>query len=406
MHIEHVFRHEYGPLVASLLRRLGDEHLDAVEDAVQYAMMKALDFWVQESMPASPSAWLYKVAYRRFLSERRDNQNRRRLVEVEAGTLQWNEEKIEEIPLKGEMTDAFLVTLFQACHDVLPLESRLVFTLKCLCGFTVKEIALRLFISEDNVYKRFNRAKKLLAQHTTKELSHHDMNQRLSSVYQVLYLIFTEGYLSSHPDNAIREDLCEEAIHLTLVLKDSKYGNTPDTLALLGLMYLHFARIRGRKTDEGTLLLLEHQDRAQWDKALMATGLAYLQRAATGDEISRYHIEAGIAAEHCLAESFAKTRWDRIVQSYELLGKLYPSAITHVNKAIAVAEWKGPEAGLQVLQSLEIPAWFERSYHWYAVEADLLLRSGKSSQARDKAEHAIQLAPTTQIKNLLLRRLR
>ena len=224
-------------------------------------------------------------------------------------------------------------------------------------------------------------------------------------MHYVLYLVFTEGYLSSHVDESIRQELCHEAIHLTQLLSGSRYGNRTETTALLALLYLHFARINARQDNHGTLLLLEQQDRNHWDQQLIGKGIALLAESASGDTISRYHIEAGIAAEHCLANSFEETRWDKIVTSYELLERAATSPLHQVNKAIATAQWKGPEAGLGVLESADIPTWLEHSYHWYAVKADLLSRANKPVLASEYAELAITHAPTEAIKQLLRKRL-
>lgn len=404
---EHIFRHEYGPLVASLLRRVGTQHLNAVEDAVQHAMMQALNFWSRDKLPDHPAAWLYQVAYRQLLTEFRIAKRRKDLL-AEHSPIE-NDEIIEpvDIPLPGEMSDALLRMLFVTCHEDIPIESQLVFTLKSLCGFSVKEIALRIFISEANVYKRFSRAKQFLKKQSS-ELSfinHDHMPVRLPMVHRVLYVLFTEGYLSSHADMAIRHDLCEEALRLCLLLADSKVGNVPTSYALLALMYFHLARMSARQDDSGALLLLEQQDRSLWDKAYIKKGMGYLQKSAQGEAISRYHVEASIAAEHCLAPSFKQTHWDKIVTSYQLLESISPSILHRLNQAIAMAQWQSPEAGLAVLESIDIPPWLERSYYWYAVQADLQHGCGKLALACKNAKLALAAAPTKNIKLLLHKRL-
>lgn len=406
--VEHIFRHEYGLLVASLVRRVGTLHLDAVEDAVQFAMMQALEFWVRQRPPENPNAWLYKVAYRKLLTElRKDQRQCRILYEQWVPSAAGDADQSVEPPLEGEMTDALLRMLFVTCNDAIPTESQLVFTLKSLCGFNVNEIAQRLFISEANVYKRFSRARHLLQQLPLpiEQLSDIEISARLSGVHQILYLVFTEGYLSSHCDLAIRRDLCEEAIRLTVLLSESRLGKQPATYALLALMYLHLSRFSTRQDSVGALILLEEQDRTEWDQLLITMGLECLQQSANGDQLTRYHIEAGIAAEHCMATSFEQTRWDRIVEAYELLGRISPSPMMHLNKAIALAEWQGAEVALQSLQSFKLPAWLEKSYYWHAVQADLLERCGEFESALQSAHRAMRLAPTEQIKKLLVKRL-
>lgn len=406
--VEYLFRHEYGKLVALLVRRIGVQHIDIIEDAVQWAMAQALEFWCRGKIPNSPSAWLYQVAYRHLLSEFRTIKHRSLLLSKHLSIEEHEIIDDNEAFFSGEMTDSMLRMLFIACSDKNPIESQLVFTLKSLCGFNIREIALRLFITEANVYKRFSRAKKHLKNETLEldMLSNDEMLSRLPSVHRVLYLLFTEGYLSSHTDTAIRRDLCEEAIRLTRLLAESKIGDVPNSYALLALMCFHLARINTRQNELGMLLLLEQQDRNKWDKQQILVAMSLLAQSANGDFISRYHVEAGIAAEHCLSPSFEQTKWGKIVASYELLYNIAPSPLHLLNLAIATAEWKTPQAGLAVLKSANIPDWLERSYHWYAVQADLLFRSGELALADKNSDLAIAAAPTDSIKQLLFNRLK
>lgn len=405
--VEHVFRHEYGQLVALLLRRVGTQYINAVEDAVQFGLMQALDFWPRNGIPNNSSAWLYQVAWRQLMSELRNTQRRKELLDEQ---LLFSENDtandLSDIPLPGEMNDSLLRMLFVACDDDIPVESQLVFTLKSLCGFSVREIGLRLFISEANVYKRFSRARQVLKSqsHKLDTLTDVDMETRLPMVRRILYLVFTEGYLSSHTDTAIRKDLCEEAIRLGRLISESNLSDTPETYALLALMYLHLSRINARQDTSGSLLLLEQQNRSQWNTQHITMGLSFLEQSAQGDVLSRYHVEASIAAEHCLAPTFEQTPWDKIVASYELLESISPSALNHLNRIIALAEWKGPKVGLAALQSMDIPVWLDRSYYWYAVQADLQYRCDLLDLAGESAKQAIHSAPTDHIKQLLRKR--
>ncbi len=406
-HVEHVFRHEYGQLVASLLRRVGVIHLQEVEDAVQDAMMKAIYYWNQKTVPDNLSAWLYTVAYRQLISELRDSQNRQKLLQAHFSLEESASEQPVEVPLVGEMNDSLLRMLFVACNDAIPFESQLVFTLKCLCGFSVREISLRLFITEANVYKRFTRARKVLQSKSVEPdtLTNAQMSTRLDMVHNVLYLLFTEGYLSSQTDSAIRQDLCEEAIRLAKLLSNSTVGNVPTTYALLAMMYFHLSRINARQDDSGSLLLLEHQDRNKWNKSLIIKGMQFLNKSAEGETLSRYHLEANIAAEHCLAPCFEQTKWDKIVHSYELLELIAPTVLHRLNWALALAEWQGPQIGLAILTTKDIPDWLERSYHWHAVIADLQFRCGEIKKARVNAQLALSSAPTPSLRKLLSKRM-
>lgn len=406
--VEHFFRHEYSRLVAVLSRRVGVQYIEAVEDTVQSALMKALEAWTNAGLPDNPSAWLFRVAHNDLMGELRQRAGRRRILEQYANDDIDTPKDGSECLMIGEVQDDLLRMLFVCCDEAIPVESQLVFGLKVLCGFDVREIALRLFTSEANVYKRLGRARSRLRKNTrlNGNLTGKQYSSRLPAVNKVLYLLFTEGYLSSHADMAIRRELCSEAIRLALVLVKHSVGQNTETFALLALMHLHLARIGARQDQSGGLLLLEEQNRALWDPQGIQTGLEWLAKSAQGDVFSRYHAEAGIAAEHCLASSFQETRWDKVVECYSLLEQVAPSAIHRLNRAVAVAEWRGPTAGLTVLEGFEPPSWLAGSYLWAAVLADLHRRCGNTQTAKRYRNEALKTAPTVAVKELLQRRLR
>lgn len=405
--VEHFFRHEYGRLVATLSRRVGVQYIEDVEDAVQSALMTALNTWTIVGLPDNPPAWLFRVAHNNLIGELRRRTGRRRILEQnvkeDIGTL----ENGPEIFLAGEVRDDLLRMLFVCCDEAIPVESQLVLALKTLCGFGIREIALRLFASEANIYKRLGRARSRLRELPLRswELTGEQYSSRLPAVHKILYLVFTEGYLSSHAEMAIRRELCDEAIRLATILAEHPAGQTPETFALLALMHLHAARMTARQDSSGGLLLLEEQDRDLWDQRGIQIGLEWLARSSQGDRFSRYHAEAGIAAEHCLAHSFQETHWDKVVECYELLERIAPSAIHRLNRAVAVAEWQGPAEGLAVLEGFEPPTWLAGSYIWAAVLADLHRRCGNARTANRYRDVACKLAPTPAVKELLQRRL-
>ncbi len=404
--VEHFFRHEYGRLVAMLGRRVGVQHIEAIEDAVQSALMTALQSWTRAGLPESPSAWLFRVAHNNLIGDLRQRTRRRRILEENADEDAETAENGPEVFLAGEVQDSLLRMLFVCCDEAIPVESQLVLALKTLCGFDIREIALRLFTSEANVYKRLGRARRRLRELPLRlaELTDKQCAARLPAVNKILYVLFTEGYLSSRAEMAIRRELCDEAIRLASILAEHPVGRTAETFALLALMHLHAARITARQ-DRGGLLLLEEQDRELWDQGQIQIGLAWLAKSAQGDVFSRYHAEAGIAAEHCLAPSFRETRWDKVVECYALLQQTAPSAIHTLNRAVAVAEWQGPAAGLAVLAGFEAPAWLADSYLWAAVLADLHRRCGNVETAKRYRDVALKAAPTPAVKELLQRRL-
>jgi RNA polymerase sigma-70 factor (ECF subfamily) len=410
--VAHFFRHEYGRLTAQLTRKVGVQHVELVEDAVQSSLAAALTVWVKDGVPRSPGAWLHRVACNQLVGELRKASTHARirdgaLHELAAMLERDADGSDDDAHFAGEVADDLLRMLFVGCDEDIPRESRLVFALRTLCGFSTAEIALRLFTSEANVHKRLQRARDRLREIApaleTPSLS--TLRARLPSVHEVLYLLFNEGYLSAHADEAIRRELCDEAIRLTTILASHPTLASPETFALLALMHLHAARLSARVDASGGLLLLEEQDRGAWDQAQMRAGMEWLTRAASGASFSRYHAEAGIAAEHCMAPSFTQTRWREIARLYEILERIAPSPLFTLNRAIAVAEVDGPDAGLAMLRAVSPPAWLARSHLWDAALGDLHRRAGHVDAFRHHRSRALASAPTQAVRALLGRRL-
>lgn len=405
--VESFFRHEYSRVVAMLARRVGMADIALVEDAVQSTMMLALERWKVAGVPDQPTAWMYRVAYNAVIDALRKQARQERILMKEADLEHVASERDSESLQSWEVNDAMLRMLFVCCDDVLPAQSQLIMALKTLCGFDTREIAQRLFISEENVYKRLGRARivfRAQAEHFD-QLGVEQYAARVPAVRNVIYTLFTEGYLSSRAEMAIRRELSTEAIRLATMLANHVVGQDPETFALLALMHLHAARMASRQTAAGDLLLLQEQDRSLWDWQMIETGLTWLAKSAEGDTFSRYHAEAGIAAEHCLAPSIEATNWERIAGYYEQIERQSKSPIHRLNRAVAVAQWKGPAAGLAVLQDFEIPTWLAGSYMWHAVLADLHRRCGDKRKALTYKELACTAAPSEAVRSLLLRRL-
>ncbi len=386
----HWFRRELGRLVSILSRRFGAHRLELCEDAAQTALLHATQAWPLKA-PDNPEAWLYRVAHNYVLDElRREKRDQRYLAEVQSDFAQQ------------EVTDDVLRLLFVCADPGIPAESQLVLALKTLCGFSTGEIALRLFQSEDAVHKRLQRARARLREQA--ELKSIDP-ERVPAVLHMLYLLFNEGYSSAQPDRMIRRELCDEALRLVLLLREDPAGALPETDALVALMCFHAARFDARVDGWGGLLLLEEQDRSRWDRELIQRGLDHLMRSARGETVTRYHAEAGLAAEHCLAASFAETNWEEIVRLYDVLERIAPSPLNVLNRAIAVAEWKGPAAGLAALEAFEAPSWLQAYYLWDATLGELHRRCGHQDRALLHTRRALAGAPTKAEKALLERRL-
>jgi RNA polymerase sigma factor (sigma-70 family) len=405
--VDHYFRHEYGRLVAVLVRRVGLHHLDAVEDAVQGALLAALTAWLANGIPHDPEAWLYRVAHNHLLGVVRKAQGHQRILDGVADQDAHEGEEPAPPAFAGEVRDELLRMLFVCCDETIPQESRLVLALKTLCGFSTGEIAFRLFTTEANVYKRLARARERLRQGEvdTGTPVLESLRSRLPSVHAVIYLLFNEGYLSTDAEHAIRAELCEEAIRLGTLLATHPVGAAPPTFALLALMHLHAARLVSRQDATGGLLLLEEQDRSLWDTEHLRQGATWLERAGHGQVFTRFHAEAGIAAEHCFAPSFADTRWNEIAELYAMLERIDPSPLHTLNRAVAVAQARGPQAGLAVLAGVVPPAWLAGHYLWEAVLADLHHRAGNVQAAEGHRHQALAAAPSSAVRQLLQRRL-
>lgn len=381
--------------------------MEIVEDAVQTALMTALTAWTSRGLPDDPGGWLYRAAYNGLIGDLRRRAGRLRLLERAADELVDDGDDPAPPHFAGEVRDDMLRMIFVCCDDAIPPESRMVLALKTLCGFSTAEIALRLFTSEANVHKRLARARDRLreAPPDTETPPLEALRSRLPSVHAVLYLLFNEGYLSAHGEQAIRRELCDEAIRLGTLLAEHPVGAVPETFALLALMHLQAARLGGRLDGTGGLLLLEEQDRSLWDRDRIHLGMEWLARAASGEVFSRFHAEAGIVAEHCSAPSFAQTRWKEIADLYAMLERIAPSPLHTINRAVAVAEWQGPEAGLALLEGLVPPAWLGGSYLWDAVLGDLHRRAGNAEASQRHRARALASAPTEAVRDLLQRRL-
>ncbi len=408
--VTNFFRHEYGRLVARLTRRYGVTRLDQVEEAVQTALLRAVSSWSRQGAPDNPAAWLTRAAHNALVDELRRAQTSERVGQE----LTWesgNSALHQHEELATEMGDDELQMLFLCCDEVLPEQHRLVLALKLVCGFSVSEIAQRLFLTDANVLKIVTRSKSSLAERCGQqptlptELHSEQIGARLATVLRVVYLLFNEGYSSQLREQLIRKELCAEALRLAQLLAAHPDAGQPSAWALLALLHFHSARLDTRTDASGGLLLLEEQDRSQWDRHHIDLGLYSLTRSASGDEFSRYHAEAAILAEHCLAPNFAATRWSEICDLYAMLERLEPSPLFTLNRAVALAEWQGPEAGLALLRAAVPPAWLARYYLWDATIGELLRRAGQTQAALQHLERALERAPTDAEQRLLARRL-
>jgi len=380
--VDHLFRHEAGKMVATLVRILGVRSVDVAEDVVQDALLRALEVWKYRGVPENPSAWLFQAAKNRAL----DLLRRRRLHERVARKLS----RELSAPLGDEGSREDLLRMMSACsHPDLPSEARVTVLLKFLCGFSVAEIAGAFLTSDAAIEKRLARAKGALKRRP--EPAPLDA-ERLDSIHQALYLLFSEGYHGSHPERSVREELCAEALRLGELLAEHPSSSTPATFALLAMMCLHLARLPSRVDDAGSLILLEAQDRSRWSRPLIDQGYAFLNRSACGEELTAYHLEAGIAALHAKARSFGETDWAGILKLYTLLYRLRPTPVVALNRAIALGRAEGPEPALRELEAIRREGRLDGYPFLEAAAGDLHRLAGRAKEARTHLRRAVSLA--------------
>jgi RNA polymerase sigma-70 factor (ECF subfamily) len=404
--VEHFFRHEAGRLVAVLTRIFGWHNFDLVEDMVQATLLDALQSW-QVCVPDNPSGWVHRTARNKVIDALRREKIGQRICEEVASACRDHDEGLEHLFLDSEFEDSQLRMMFACCNPHLAPENQLALTLKALCGFGNAEIARALLIGEETVKKRLQRAKRDLIEHrvTLDPPAADELDARLESVHQVLYLLFNEGYSSSEGETAIRGELCEEAARLCHLLCSHNRFSTPTTNALLALMLFHAARLDARVDECGALLLLDEQNRSRWDKRLIERATEYLHKSAAGTTVSPFHLEAGIACHHCTAKSYAETDWPAILRLYDALIGIHPSPVYVLNRAIVVAQIEGPEAGIRVLDEAGSDTSLGRYHLYHATLGELHRRAGDLVRARGHLEAAHQKTCSAFDRELLERRL-
>jgi RNA polymerase sigma factor (sigma-70 family) len=401
--IGHLFRHESGKMAAVLARLLGFQALDLAEDIVQDTLLKAMSAWKYKGIPDNPSAWLYAVAKRRAIDVLRQQQlhEHHHSQIIQALKSEWTlYPTVNSFFLDDEIEDSQLRMIFACCHPSIPYESQIALTLKTLCGLTAAEIANSFLSTEETVTKRIYRAREKIREEkiSLEAPIPATMPGRLDAVLHTLYLLFNEGYNSSHPDHLIRHDLCEEAMRLCLLLVNNNVTNTPKVQALLALMCFQASREDARLADDGGIILLKDQDRSRWSQALIEKGKFYLERAAEGNVFSEYHLEAAIAGCHAKAPSFEKTNWKEIQQLYTILSQVKPGPFVELNKAIAIGYGESPAAGLKALAEIRE---LQNHYLYHAATGDFLADLGNIEQARISYELALNLTGSNTEKTLL-----
>jgi RNA polymerase sigma-70 factor (ECF subfamily) len=403
--IDHLFRNEAGRMLAALTRVLGVHNLSLAEDVVQDTLLRALESWKYGKIPENPAAWLMTAAQNRAIDLIRRENTRRKFAPDLLLESEWTLRSTVEASFAAhEIRDDELRMMFSCCAPSISSDSQVALILKLLCGFSVAEIASAFLSSEAAIEKQIQRGKKALAEAELFALSRDAIVERLPAVESALYLLFNEGYQSSHRDQAVRADLCNEAIRLTTLLVEHPTATSSRTRALLALLCLDAARLPARVDEHGELVLLEDQDRMKWDRSLIQRGLLELDAATEHGDVSELHIEAAIAATHSNAPSVSDTNWRQIVELYDALLRFRPSPIVQLNRAIALGRARTPDEGLAALDEISDERMNDYPYYW-AARGDLHERAGRADQARQAFGRALEVAQTSAQKQQLQKRL-
>ena len=411
--IDAVWRIESARLIAGLARIVRDVGL--AEELAQDALVAALERWPESGVPDNPGAWLMATAKHRAI----DLFRRNKLLERKHAELGRELETQQEMAVANfdnanddDIGDDLLRLVFIACHPVLSTEARVALTLRLLGGLTTQEIARAFLVPEPTVAQRIVRAKRTLTEARVPfEVPRGpDLAARLSSVLEVIYLVFNEGYSATAGEDWMRPELCEDALRLGRILAGLA-PNEPEVHGLVALMEIQASRVRARVGPAGEPILLLDQDRTRWDHVLVRRGLAALQRAqevsnALGGALGPYALQAAIAACHARARTAAETDWQRIAALYDALAQLMPSPVVELNRAVALSMAFGPQAGLELIDALASEPSLKAYHLLPSVRGDLLTKLGRFDEARAEFKRAATLTRNVRERNLLLERAR
>jgi RNA polymerase sigma factor (sigma-70 family) len=393
-----LFRQEFSKMVAVISKLFGLQHIEIAEDIVSETFLSATENWRQKGIPANPTAWLYKVAKQKTLYHFRRNKilDTKIIPELKATAETTNE--IEEVDFSvNNIKDSQLQMMFAVCNPAIASEAQIALALRILCGFSIDEIAEAFLSNKETINKRLFRAKeKLRVEKIKLEMpAEKDVANRLDIVLHIIYLLFSEGYYSTTQNQILRRDLCLEALRLGILLTEFNTTNQPKTNALIALMCFHTSRFDARQDGNNYFVLYEHQDESLWNKELINQGIHFLNISAQGNEVSSYHLEAGIAFWHSQKED-TKEKWENILHHYDLLLKINYSPVVALNRIYALYKARGKETALIGAEKLQLTG-----NHFYFTLLGELYSGIDNKKAKENFETAFSLAKTETEKQVI-----
>jgi RNA polymerase sigma-70 factor (ECF subfamily) len=400
--VEYALRRDAGRINSVLIRIFGVEQIDAIEDAVQEALIKALRVWSIKGIPENQTAWLIQVAKNHLYDQFR-KQNRLTSLDEEFRSVERAVSLTgDQFFFENEISEDQLRMIFACCHPSIPKDSQIALTLKTVGGFNNREIASAFLAKRPTIDKMLVRAKSRLK--TQRESfvipDPEKLKIRLESVLKVVYLMFNEGYMALEGDRLIRSELCIEAIRLVRLLADNRLTSSPKTMALAALLHFQGSRLSARTGDDGFPALLSEQNRGEWDFEMIRDGLQFMRASAGGDELSSYHLEMEIASEHVLASSYEATDWHSILRSYEALYHINSSPVVGLNMVFALGKVHGAEAGLIAMSQLD-EAELKNYYPYHMTIAEFSKQTGNHKAALKAYKIAFGMTSNESVKKFI-----
>ena len=389
--LPHLFRTEYQKIVSVLCYLFGIDHIEIAEDIVSDTFLSATELWSVNGSPENPTAWLYTVAKNKTKNYLKRNALFEQKLSKE---IKYTSSKTEEIEIDlsvKNITDSQLAMIFTVCNPCISSEAQVSLALNLLCGFGIQEIADAFLTNKEVIYKRLNRAKEKLKTENIKikQPTISEINNRLETVLKTLYLLFSEGYYSTSQNTILRKDLCTEAMRLTSLLIENGTTNQPAVNALLSLMCFHSSRFDARTNENGESILYEEQDETLWNRKLIDEGIYYLNQGSTGNQLTKYHLEAGIAYWHTKKENIHE-KWESILQLYNQLLQLEYSPIAALNRTFALAKTNGKAEAIIEAEKLQLT-----NNHFYYSLLGNLYTDIDNTKALQHFETALKLTNST-----------